>query len=165
MEVLLHLTSVVAGLLERDRAQSAPAEGTPEKLTAPMPDVRVDVNTVVLIPREKPAEYIRLVVQNHSPIPVFIAGITNILRSGKGLYPPRDAVTGTWQTRQRLESGESFQFFLNGHELLASAASDEMEYVSAGALGRGPLVAGEDLATLALRQVPQVSPSSNPQRR
>ena len=130
-QIQLHLTTVVGGLLERDRAQPAPTEGASAKLTAPLPDVRGHIHAVVIVPSSRNESYLRVVVQNHSPIPVFIAGISVILKSGKGLYPPRDALTHESQSRRRLESGESLSYFLDGVELLKSAALDELDHVIA----------------------------------
>src|SRR5205085_2330653 len=64
-QVALHLTTVVADLLARDRGQPAPAEGAPEMLrgapkviTAPRPDIRVYIRSVVVAPAVGQREYI-----------------------------------------------------------------------------------------------------------
>lgn len=117
-QVQLHLTSAVSALLERDRNQPTPAKTEPEILTAPTPDVRVRVHTVMIVPSDRGREeYIRVEVQNHSPIPVFITGLSVGLTNGKGLYSQRDALTQEYQSRRRLESGESYAFFLNGRRV------------------------------------------------
>jgi hypothetical protein len=91
--------------------------------------VRVKVNAVMLLPFETADHFVRVEVQNHSPVPVFIAGITVQLTTGKGLYPPRDAVTNEYQNRRRLESGESYGYLLNAPQLLKNAKLDELDYV------------------------------------
>ena len=133
-KVQLHLTSAVTALLERDRDQPTPtdAAAATTTLTAPVPDVRVRVTTVVMIPSPRGREqYIRVEVQNHSPIPVFISGLSILLTTGKGLYSQRDVVTHEYQRRRTLQSGESFQFFMDGPELLKSTAIDELDCVVA----------------------------------
>lgn len=117
-QVLLHLTSVVAGLLQRDRAQPSPAEGNATVLTAPRPDVRVIAYAAVAMPREGTQQYLRVVVQNHSPVVVFVANISLALRSGTMLMAPRDAVTGEWQSRRPLQPGESYAQNMDGNSLL-----------------------------------------------
>ena len=64
-QVLLHLTGVVSGLLQRDRGQPSPADVGPSVLTAPRPDVRVLVSDVVIMPSSPRQHYVRVTVQNH----------------------------------------------------------------------------------------------------
>lgn len=121
-QVLLHLTSVVAALLQRDRTQPSPAEGTGAVLTAPRPDVRVLVYAAEVLPRQGPEKLLRIVVQNHSPIVVFVANISIALRTGTMMMAPRDAITGEHQVRRPLQPGESYAQNLDGASLLVRAA-------------------------------------------
>ena len=127
-QVLLHLTGVVSGLLQRDRGQPSPADIGPSVLTAPRPDVRVLVNDVAIIPSSPRQHYVRVIVQNHSPVLVFISSFAIATRSGKMLWPPRDAVTGEEQTRRPLRPGESHSMLMDGNSLLERASEDEIMY-------------------------------------
>jgi hypothetical protein len=118
-QALLHLTSVVAGLLQRDRVQPSPAESNQVVLTAPRPDVRVIAYSAEVMPRQGPNRILRVVVQNHSPIVVFVANISIALRTGTMLMAPRDVITGEFQSRRPLQPGESYALNMDGDALLA----------------------------------------------
>jgi hypothetical protein len=126
-QVLLHLTGVLSGLLERDRGQPSPADAGQAVLTAPRPDLRVQVSTVIIVPSPQRQQYIRVTAQNHSPILVFILSVSIATRSGIMLWPPHDAVTGQDQTRRPLRPGESHSMLLDGHELLKRSTIADIE--------------------------------------
>lgn len=125
--VLLHVTGVASGLLERDRGQRSPAETTPAVLTAPRPDLRVLVGTVLLIPSSGRQQYIRVTVQNHSPVLVFVSSVAVATKGGIMLWPPRDAVTGEDQTRRALRPGESYSMVLDGYSLVKDRPLSDIE--------------------------------------
>jgi hypothetical protein len=128
-QALLHLTSVVAGLLQRDRVQPSPAESGRVLLTAPRPDVRVIAYAAEVMPPQGPDGLLRVVVQNHSPIVVFVANISIALRTGSMLMPPRDAITGEDQSRRSLQPGASYALNMDGRALLNRASLTDVLYV------------------------------------
>jgi hypothetical protein len=147
-QVLLHLTGVVSALLERDRGQPSPAETGQMVLTAPRPDLRVLVSTVVLAPSSPRQQYIRVSVQNHSPVVVFVSSVSIATRSGTRLLPPRDAYTGEHQSRRPLRPGESHSMLLDGHELIKrSPPSDVVCAVVTDDIGREYRSSEEEMRT------------------
>jgi len=127
-QVLLHLTSVAAALLQRDRVQPSPADSERVVLTAPIPDVRVIVYAAEVMPHQGPERLLRVVVQNHSPVVVFVANISLALRDGHMLMAPRDAITQEYQSRRPLQPGESFGLNMDGSALLAKAPAADILY-------------------------------------
>jgi len=119
-QVTLHLTVIVAGLMQKDRGQ--PPIGAPVTTsvdTAPKPDVRVVVYPAMTYPPTPGVRHLLGIrVQNHSSVPVYISGISIILKTGVGLLLFRDAVTGAEQSRVVLRPGESLQWSANADELL-----------------------------------------------
>lgn len=103
----LHLTSQVSKLLARDKNY----QNNPQVLTAPIPDVKIKVqNAVGYHPMSGYINFISVDIQNHSPIPVFIGSVTIKRKDDQILYIRDDAITGEYQKRRRLESGQSFSF-------------------------------------------------------
>lgn len=128
-QVQLHLTSVVAGLLQRERGQPSPGEGREAVLTAPKPDVRVLVYTALVLPDDEPRQVLHVVVQNHSPVSVFISNISIVVRDGRRLWLHRDTVTHEMQTRRGLRSGESYSISADGYALAKDFRIDDLLHV------------------------------------
>jgi hypothetical protein len=121
--------------LEAYRVEPSPATVTSAVLTAPVPDVRVEVRIGVVGPRFRhrfpkfgvPAETVVVVkVQNHSPVVVYMGNVWLALRSGKRLLFPCDAVTGEYQRERVLQPGESFDFMMSPREILKLARNDDV---------------------------------------
>ena len=127
-QALLHLTSVVAELLQRDRVQPSPADSKRVVLTAPIPDIKVIVYAAEVMPRQGPEGLLRVVVQNHSPVVVFIANISIALSDGHMLMAPRDEITLEYQSRRPLQPGESCSLNMDGTALLAKAQVADILY-------------------------------------
>jgi hypothetical protein len=131
-QILLHLTSVVAWLLEKDRGQPSP-DGTTQAtpvLTAPVPDVRVVVFPAETYPPTRGIKHLLGIhVQNHSPAVVFISGISIMLKGNRGLLLYRDAITGAEQSRRSLRPGESFRWSANCDDLLRDYSIDDIDGV------------------------------------
>jgi hypothetical protein len=117
--------------LETYRVQSSPATITSAVLTAPVPDVRVEVRVGVVGHRYPkfgvPAEtVVDVTVQDHSPVAVYMGNVSLALRSGKRLVFPCDAVTGEYQRERVLQPGESFDFMMSPREIFKLARNDDV---------------------------------------
>jgi len=140
-KVQLHLTSVVASLLQRDRGEPSPEPSTPPAsvLTAPTPDVRVIIFPAETIPRTPGVNHLLGIrIQNHSPVVVFVTGVSVYLKSNRALLLYRDAVTGAELAgRTPLRPGDSLHWAASGDALLAEHAVDEFDdLVVHDAIGR-----------------------------
>jgi hypothetical protein len=81
-QVPLHVTAVVAELLQKDRGKPSPDVGgqTGGVLTAPKPDVRVVVFAAETVPRTPGVDHLLGIrIQNHSPVVVYMSGISILL--------------------------------------------------------------------------------------
>jgi hypothetical protein len=136
-QVQLHLTNVITQLLAKDRdvANFVPSSGS---VTAPTPDVRVTVRAgVALLPLRGTVKSLVISVQNHSPVTVFLGNVVIETRTGEQLIFPTDYLTGKWQERRELRSGESFSFYIDPEEvkkfsekgLICAAAMDDIDRV------------------------------------
>ena len=126
-QALVHTTAVVSDFLQRDRGHQHQRAGSPGVVTAPEPDVRVvvfDAQTSPPTPGVRRLLGIR--VENHSPVPVYMSGISILLRSGTGLLLIRDVVTGAVQSRTILRPGESLHWSADGDRLLRDFAPDDL---------------------------------------
>jgi hypothetical protein len=136
-QVQLHLTNVITQLLAKDRDVTTfiPASGT---VTAPTPDVRVTARGGVSILSSR--EHVTLLivtVQNHSPITVFLGSVFIETKTGEQVIVPRDFITGEWQKRRELRSGESFSFHIFPQQiqefsklgLICAAVRDDIDRV------------------------------------
>lgn len=130
-DVVVHLTQVVSAMLPGDRPEQSLRQGTLATLTAPIPDVRVKVHASLVGHDLRP--YIVAAVQNHSPVPVRIAGIHVRLVNGASVFFKRDAVMGQINGHRVLDSGQSMQFFfdpaefgVNGNGIFNGVASDSI---------------------------------------
>lgn len=131
-QVLLHVASVVSGLLEKDRGQVSSNRRGQEVLTAPIPDVRVVVFPAALVPKHPSVKHlVGIRIQNHSPVTVFVSGISIQLKSGTGLLLVRDSATGREQSRVPLRSGESLMWSADGDSILRDVAIDDIDGVVA----------------------------------
>src|SRR6266851_8872654 len=125
-------TSVVAGLLPKDRGMPvAPAS----VLTAPTPDVRVRVNTSLVMPRDKLIPMLQVEVQNHSPVVVYLKNLCLVMQDGHQIFAPRDAVTGSRFLGSEIQPSRSYGFFYSPEDLrealenspiICAAAKDEI---------------------------------------
>ena len=126
-QLLLHLTDVVTGLLQKERGLPPPGTVVPSGVvSAPKPDVQVMLFPAQTIPKTPGIEHLLGIrVENHSPVVVYISGISIFLKSGRALWLHRDAVSGMEQTRRVLQPGESFTWSADGDALLRDYAIDE----------------------------------------
>lgn len=125
-QVQLHLTTTVAKLLEADRSQPSPDATASGVLTAPIPDVRVQVAAAMVMPGPETVDVLSVTVQNHSPMVVYIASVALALANQKRLYAPRDVITGEFQRRRALQPGESFSFMMSPAELSKHATGAQV---------------------------------------
>lgn len=115
-KVQLHLTSAVAALLESKQLPHTGSTNIPSVISKP--DVRVCVKTgLTFDERKRTRKIIGIKVENHSPSTVYLGSISFRLDDGRSLQVPRDSVTGLFQSRRQLNSGESFTFNLSGETL------------------------------------------------
>lgn len=133
-QVQLHLTNVISQLLTKDRGATdfVPSSGT---LTAPTPDVRVQVNPHFVKDTHPLANgvetYLGITVQNHSPVTVFLSSISFEMKDGRIMTPSVNDVTGEWIKQRELQSGESYTLFISperlrehAEELVCARATD-----------------------------------------
>jgi hypothetical protein len=128
-QIPLHVTAVVAELLQKDRGQPSPGVSGPTSgvLTAPKPDVRVVVFPAETVPRTPGVKHLLGIrIQNHSPVVVYISGISILLKSGRGLLLFRDVVTGREQSRVALRPGESYMWSTSADDLLREVKIDDV---------------------------------------
>jgi len=123
------VTSVLSVHIQR--SQPVPLEASDGKLTARTPDIRVFVHAVGIVPSVQKRFYVRVDIENRSPIPVFFASLSIALKTpNQHLFSPRDAVTGEYQTARRIEPGQSLQYFLDTVERLKRSTVEELDHVS-----------------------------------
>ena len=152
-KVQLHLTSLVAELLQRDRGQPIPVPDVPGVLTAPRPDVRVRVSAALVFPENATKEMLHVAVQNHSPVVVFISSVSLQLDNGSSLYAPRDAATGAPQHRRELQPGEGYVFFFSPKVIADNVEPNRIVCaVATDSIGR-VYRAAEDESRKAIRQL------------
>ena len=127
-QILLHTTTVIIDLLQKDRGQPSPDAATQTGvLTAPKPDVRVIVFAAETIPPTSGIRHLLGIrIQNHSPVAVYMSGISILLTSGHGLLLVRDVVTGAQQSRVVLRPGESYQWSTDGDSLLRDYSPEDV---------------------------------------
>jgi hypothetical protein len=113
-QVQLHLTSVVSALL----GQEEPGPSV-EVLTAPRPDVRVSSAVAFAVYGGEPVPMLSISISNLSPVSVFISGVRIGLKDGQELLPREDSATGEPNSRRKLESGDSFGFYILPSEVRA----------------------------------------------
>jgi hypothetical protein len=137
-QVNLHLTNVITELVSKDRGAPTfvPGSGT---MTAPTPDVRVNVRAgVAVLPLRGTLYPLIITVQNHSPVTVFLGNPFLEMRTGEMLVIPRDFLTEDWMQRRELRSGESFSLHVNPDDirqydltkgLVCAAVKDDIDRV------------------------------------
>ncbi len=108
----LHLTSLVTELLLNTRAagQPIPSTGT---LTAPLPDIRVNVASALANGGTGLAAVISVTIENHSPNDWFFSSIMFELSDGEWLFFERDVVTGELMVARKIEPGNSLSFHVD----------------------------------------------------
>ena len=83
-------------------------------MTASRPDVRVSSAVGFTLSYEGvDRTLLSLSVENHSPVPVFIASVLVEMDDGRNLYPQFDAATHEPNSKRRLEPGQSFSFYID----------------------------------------------------
>jgi hypothetical protein len=99
-QVLLHVTKVVVSLFERERGQPSPGQGRDSILTAPRPRLRVVIFAAgTIAPTPGVAHLLGIKVENHSPVVVYVSGISILASDNRALLLITDAATSTHQTR------------------------------------------------------------------
>ena len=116
-QFLLHLTTWVTKLLNTEKNFSASPENL---LTAPKPDVRIEVNNAYLFHPESDTLifYLSIEIQNHSPITVYTGNICLKQNNGTFLFMPFDYLRHSTQLKEKLESGESLTFSVDPLSLI-----------------------------------------------
>jgi hypothetical protein len=116
-QVTLHLTNVIAGLLSQVRAGDSANYGF-GKLTAAIPDVRVSVSGGVSVtPGGAPLNMMVVSVANHSPVKVYLSNIVIEMDRNEYLFIKQDFMTGEFNSRRVLDSGQSLSFHIGPGEL------------------------------------------------
>ena len=107
--VVLHINALVADLLLADRAagQPIPSSGT---LTAPMPDIGVDVDAVLV--GDAMRRMINVVIKNRSPRDFFFKSIEIIVTDGTKMVPTIDAFFHQPILPKKIEPGDSHNILL-----------------------------------------------------
>lgn len=128
-QLQLHLTTVVADLLAKDRPDVSQI-GRPPSPILDKPDIRVKTMGGFVPTVDGVKDIISIEVQNHSPMTVFM-GMVNIQLKTKGkLFFPRDLVTGEFQRRRELRPGEKFSVNLLPEIIFDKVELDELSHAS-----------------------------------
>jgi hypothetical protein len=114
--VSLHLTSLVSGLLTKERAGNQPIPST-GVLTAPKPDIRVLVASG-LVGHDEMEPMLVVEIQNHSPVSFFFGGLFLSLKSGSKMFITRDAIYGIPLTSEKIEPGSKKTIGIDVDELM-----------------------------------------------
>jgi hypothetical protein len=134
-QLMMHITSVVSELLQKERGRSAPGAATvaaTSVVTAPRPDVRVSVYAAERVPPVPGIKHlVGIRIENHSPVVVFISAISIVLKGNRALLLARDVATGRTQSRVPLRPGETLQWSTDGDSLLRDVPPDDVVGVSA----------------------------------
>jgi len=124
-QVLLHLTTIVANLLVKDRGASR--FPVPQAGGLPTPDLRLKIQGVFTAARFGQSQTaLAIKVENHSPIAVFLGNVFLELKDGRAFIALQDSLTGEPQQRRRLEPGESFTFNFSPQIIAAKLSIDEI---------------------------------------
>lgn len=133
-QLQLHLTSLVTELLLNARAEGQPIPST-GTLTAPTPDIRVNVSGGVASRGPEVKAVLAVTVENHSSNDLFFSAIQFELSDGDRLFFERDAVTGDYLMPQKIDPGNSVSFHidpsiakheLKGRAIVAAIAKDKI---------------------------------------
>ena len=103
--VTLHVTSLVTGLLTKERLgnQPIPSVGS---VTAPTPDLRVSIAGAVAAQGMGSATPIlKVAMQNHSPVPVYFSGLQFGMPDGSTLVVFRDGLSQANLYPEKIEPG------------------------------------------------------------
>lgn len=101
-----------------------PDDDRPRKLTLSYPDIRVKVAAMTVYGRtvgeyQHPSQNtLQVTVQNHSPLPFFLSGISFEVDDGMALFPQGDVLTGAYQKNQRVEPGDAVDLNVDPHRLI-----------------------------------------------
>lgn len=134
-QVNLHLTNVVAELLERDTGLVSPSANQ-SILTAPKPDVRVRVDAGFLQSEIRPMLPLLMIsVQNHSPVSVYIASVYLEAKNNALIVPNGDYLSGQYWEPRELLPGQSLKITVapteiekqrNDGKIICAAATDQI---------------------------------------
>ena len=128
-QVLLHVTSVVSGMISQDRPEVSQFDQT-QTSDLKKPDIRVKVFSGFTVGYyDSPKNKVMVEIQNHSPMTVFLGNVLIKLKDGQNLFSPRDAITGEHQRRRELRPGEKFSFTIDPEEVKEAVDLDNIEYV------------------------------------
>ena len=117
-----HVTSLVNELLMKDRTGTGivPSSGT---LTAPAPDVRVQVKQVLASRGLGDETYcLGVTVANHSPVDFYLSSVVFEAEDGSGVFPQRDVLTGEINRSMKIEPGNSRDFYVSPVDLVTSGS-------------------------------------------
>ena len=119
-KVILHVTSLVAGLLTKARAGSQPIPST-GTLTAPKPDIRVSVQGVFAGQVDMGA-FLAVEIQNHSPADFFFSSLMFALSNGNRLFIAKDVVRGDHIMPRKLSPGDGFTVLIDPNDIKETLA-------------------------------------------
>jgi hypothetical protein len=130
-KVILHLTRVISEMLQEKAGATIS--------TAPIPDVRIEINKVNPIRTDPVTQrghwgkaYLGIQVQNHSPATVYINSVCfETQEPGGRLFPNGDAITGDYQRQRELPPGKSFSIHVELEEALKGKGIDYITNVVA----------------------------------
>jgi hypothetical protein len=154
--VSAHLTMTLGELAGKERS-----DGESSRLglaTAPTPDVRVQariVHAVVPIavqraPDPPRATYVEIRVENHSPSPVFITGISFWLGGDRFVLSAKDSMKRPATEKRRVETGDSTEYHYAPTHIRKMVGADALAGVVAhDAIGRRFRFDGDLAALLA----------------
>lgn len=121
-------------------------------LTSPRPDVRVKLNLGLGSRYDgAPQRFLSIMVENHSPLALFMGNIELRLKDGRLLHVQQDSVTGEYQKRRKLDPAESFTFNIatdvvakkvNPKDLVCAVVTDDINRVYESDRFSEPLILG-----------------------
>ncbi len=117
-----HLTSLVNELLLKTAGQPVP---TAPVATAPLPDIRIDVQPFTVFGAGERTSYLSVTVQNHSPNDFFLHSI-NFKIPNNNLYVPKDALSGQPNTARIIRPGDSHMLVVRHQDLLKKVRLEDL---------------------------------------
>ena len=102
------------------------------KLKLNYPDIRVKVAAVTVYgrvdgPHRRPSQRcVQVTVQNHSPLPLFLASVSFELDDRSALFPQGDVLTGAYQRNQRVEPGDAVELHVSPHILVEKLGNQKL---------------------------------------
>lgn len=127
-QVLLHITSVMVNLISKDR-HSIGQLGNITTISQQKPDIRIKTTLGFISTPAGVKDVFIIEIQNHSPMVVFTGIVEIKLKNKYKIVVPTDSVTGEYQRRRELRSGEKFSFHILPEKLFDQVAPDEISHV------------------------------------